>query len=76
MSDELEKDDDREEQEEHARVFRLLNQRIEGGKCETPEEVVRWMGALQAQDYQQSLLAGNHRYTTDEEGQSTATGDS
>jgi hypothetical protein len=43
--------------EEHARVSRLLNQRIEGEKCEKPEEVVKWMGALQAQDYQQSLWA-------------------
>jgi hypothetical protein len=43
--------------EEYARVERLLNQRIEGEKFEQPEEVVRWMGALQAQDYQQSLWA-------------------
>jgi hypothetical protein len=43
--------------EEHARVSRLLNQRIDGEKFERPEEVVRWMGALQAQDYQQSLWA-------------------
>src|SRR5262249_24442801 len=40
-----------------ARVGRLFNQRIAGAKCEKPEEVVRWMGALQAQDYQQSLWA-------------------
>src|SRR5262249_9564222 len=43
--------------EEYARVDRLFNQRIAGEKCEKPEEVVRWMGALQAQDYQQSLWA-------------------
>lgn len=36
---------------------RLVNQRIEGGKCATPAEVVRWMGAMQAQDYGQSLWA-------------------
>ena len=43
--------------EEYARVCRLFNQRIAGEKFEKPEEVVRWMGALQAQDYQQSLWA-------------------
>lgn len=43
--------------EEDARVGRLFNQRIDGEKFERPEEVVRWMGALQAQDYQQSLWA-------------------
>jgi hypothetical protein len=43
--------------EEYARVSRLFNQRIDGEKFEKPEEVVRWMGALQAQDYQQSLWA-------------------
>ena len=43
--------------EEHAKVSRLFNQRIDGEKFEKPEEVVRWMGALQAQDYQQSLWA-------------------
>jgi len=36
---------------------RLFNQRIAGKQFEKPEEVVRWMGALQAQDYQQSLWA-------------------
>ncbi len=36
---------------------RLLNQRIDGEKFKKPEEVVRWMGALQAQDYLQSLWA-------------------
>lgn len=36
---------------------RLLSQRIEGEKWKRPEEVVRWMGALQAQDYLQSLWA-------------------
>jgi hypothetical protein len=36
---------------------RLVNQRIEGEKFEKPEEVVRWLGAMQAQDYQQALWA-------------------
>ena len=36
---------------------RLLNQHIAGEKFEKPETVVRWMGALQAQDYQQALWA-------------------
>jgi hypothetical protein len=36
---------------------RLLNQRIEGEKLKTPEEVVRWMGALQAQEYLEGLWA-------------------
>jgi len=36
---------------------RLFNQRIEGEKFQKPEEVVRWMGAMQAQDYLQSLWA-------------------
>lgn len=36
---------------------RLLNQRIEGERFEKPGEVVRWLGAVQAQDYAQSLWA-------------------
>lgn len=36
---------------------RLFNQRIEGKKFEKPAEVVRWLGAIQAQDYMQSLWA-------------------
>ncbi|MDQ3864093.1 MAG: winged helix DNA-binding domain-containing protein [Actinomycetota bacterium] len=36
---------------------RLANQRIEGEKFERPEEVVRWLGAMQAQDYPQALWA-------------------
>jgi hypothetical protein len=36
---------------------RLSNQRIGGKGFEWPEEVVRWMGAIQAQDYAQSLWA-------------------
>ncbi|MCH1625286.1 winged helix DNA-binding domain-containing protein [Fredinandcohnia quinoae] len=36
---------------------RLFNQRIEGRKFERPEDVVRWMGAIQAQSYNQSLWA-------------------
>ncbi|KAB2905630.1 MAG: winged helix DNA-binding domain-containing protein [Anaerolineae bacterium] len=36
---------------------RLVSQRIGGEKFETPEAVVKWMGAIQAQDYMQSLWA-------------------
>ncbi|MEJ7708246.1 MAG: crosslink repair DNA glycosylase YcaQ family protein [Nocardioidaceae bacterium] len=36
---------------------RLLSQRIVGSDLATPGEVVNWMGALQAQDYQQALWA-------------------
>jgi hypothetical protein len=36
---------------------RLSNQRIGGEKFKRPEEVVAWMGAIQAQDYLQSLWA-------------------
>src|SRR5918998_6054515 len=36
---------------------RLVNQRIGGEKLERPEEVVRWLGAMQAQDYLQALWA-------------------
>jgi hypothetical protein len=36
---------------------RLLHQRIAGPRCRHPEDVVRWMGALQAHDYQQALWA-------------------
>jgi hypothetical protein len=36
---------------------RLINQRITGELCTTPEAVVQWMGAIQAQDYQQALWA-------------------
>ena len=36
---------------------RLVNQRIDGEKFEKPEEVVRWLGAIQAQDYRQALWA-------------------
>ncbi len=36
---------------------RLVNQRIDGEKFEKPEEVVRWLGAMQAQDYPQALWA-------------------
>jgi hypothetical protein len=36
---------------------RLVNQRIDGQKFEKPEEVVRWLGAIQAQDYLQALWA-------------------
>ncbi len=36
---------------------RLFNQRIAGEHCQQPEDVVRWMGALQAQAYHESLWA-------------------
>jgi hypothetical protein len=36
---------------------RLVNQRVDGEKFEGPEEVVRWLGAVQAQDYLQALWA-------------------
>lgn len=36
---------------------RLQSQRITGPKFDTPEEVVRWMGAVQAQDYGQAVWA-------------------
>ena len=36
---------------------RLFNQRIEGEKFQKPEEAVRWLGAVQAQDYMQALWA-------------------
>ena len=36
---------------------RLVSQRIEGERLEKPEEVVRWLGAIQAQDYPQALWA-------------------
>lgn len=36
---------------------RLLNQHIAGERFGHPEEVVKWMGAMQAQDYQQALWA-------------------
>jgi hypothetical protein len=36
---------------------RLQSQRIAGAKFDTPEEVIRWMGAVQAQDYGQAVWA-------------------
>ena len=36
---------------------RLQNQKIEGMKAETPLEAVRWMGAIQAQEYGHALWA-------------------
>ncbi len=36
---------------------RLLNQHIAGEPFASPEEVVKWMGAMQAQDYQQAVWA-------------------
>ncbi|MCI0710795.1 MAG: winged helix DNA-binding domain-containing protein [Chloroflexi bacterium] len=36
---------------------RLANQRISGDKLQTAAEVVRWMGAMQAQDYNHALWA-------------------
>lgn len=40
---------------------RLVNQRVGSGQCQTPADVVRWMGALQAQDYGQALWAVGSR---------------
>ncbi len=37
--------------------LRLYNQRIVGPKFADPDEVVRWLGAIQAQDYLQALWA-------------------
>jgi len=37
--------------------YRLNNQRIAGQGFDQPEDVVRWMGALQAQDYAQAVWA-------------------
>lgn len=42
---------------DHIGPYRLHNQRIAGTRCATPAEVVRWMGALQAQEYHQALWA-------------------
>lgn len=36
---------------------RLLSQRLTSAKCERPADVVRWMGAVQAQDYRQATWA-------------------
>jgi len=36
---------------------RLLSQRLTGARLAHPAEVVRWMGAMQAQDYAQALWA-------------------
>jgi hypothetical protein len=35
--------------------YRLYNQRLAGSKLQTPAEVVRWLGAVQAQDYHGAL---------------------
>jgi len=43
---------------------RLLNQRIAGERFGRPDEVVRWMGAMQAQDYRQALWAIGLRTTS------------
>lgn len=37
--------------------LRVLRQRIAGAKCVDPAAAVRWMGALQAQDYGQAMWA-------------------
>jgi len=37
--------------------YRLFNQRVTGQQLNTPEAVVKWMGAVQAQDYRQALWA-------------------
>jgi Winged helix DNA-binding domain len=36
---------------------RLLHQRIAGPSFDHPSQVVQWMGAMQAQDYNQALWA-------------------
>lgn len=36
---------------------RLASQLLSNATCQTPEEVVTWMGAIQAQDYKMSKLA-------------------
>lgn len=38
-------------------IRRLVTHRLGGTPCATPEDVVRWMGALQAQAYGQALWA-------------------
>jgi hypothetical protein len=43
---------------------RLASQRISGGRLEQPEDVVRWLGAVQAQDYGQSLWSIGARLRT------------
>src|SRR5215467_12286688 len=42
---------------------RLAHQHISGERCRHPYEVVKQMGALQAQDYQQALWAVGLRMT-------------
>ena len=37
--------------------IRLHSQQIAGTKLKTPKEVVSWMGAMQAQDYQMAKWA-------------------
>lgn len=43
--------------------LRLNSQRLAGNPFEQPEEVVRWMGAMQAQDYGQAVWAIASRTT-------------
>jgi hypothetical protein len=38
-------------------INRLINQQISNPKLKTPQEVLEWMGAIQAQDYAMSKLA-------------------
>jgi hypothetical protein len=45
----------------HLGKQRLSSQRIEGKKYEKPEEAVRWMGAMQAQNYNHALWAIGQR---------------
>ena len=42
-------------------IRRLVTHRLGGTPCATPEDVVRWMGALQAQAYGQALWAIGRR---------------
>ena len=47
---------------------RLRNQRLSGGRFARPEDVVRWLGAVQAQEYADTkwALALRSRRTTDD----------
>lgn len=36
---------------------RLINQQLKGTKFKTPKDIVSWMGAMQAQDYNMAKLA-------------------
>jgi len=44
--------------------MRLFNQRLVGQRFETPVEAIRWLGAVQAQDYQGAKWALGQRLTS------------